>query len=99
LLAGKWHAVLVPPQASRVLETQLRKLAHGARGFEFALGSGDSKSGCPQGPKVSKKGREAAAAIGRPQGPPGPCHFNKEQTPLGDLCDPNPRFHGGCFGV
>ena len=30
---------------------------------------------------------------------PGPCHFNKEQTPLGDLFDPNPRFHGGCFGV
>ena len=30
---------------------------------------------------------------------PGPCHFNKEQTPLGDLLDPNPRFHGGCFGV
>jgi len=29
----------------------------------------------------------------------GPCHFNKEQTPLGDLSDPNPRFHGGCFGV
>jgi hypothetical protein len=25
--------------------------------------------------------------------------FNKEQTPLGDLFDPNPRFHGGCFGV
>ena len=24
---------------------------------------------------------------------------NKEQTPLGDLRDPNPRFHGGCFGV
>ena len=24
---------------------------------------------------------------------------NKEQTPLGDLCDPKPRFHGGCFGV
>jgi hypothetical protein len=24
---------------------------------------------------------------------------NKEQTPLGDLLDPNPRFHGGCFGV
>ena len=31
--------------------------------------------------------------------PPGPRHFNKEQTPLGDLLDPNPRFHGGCFGV
>ena len=30
---------------------------------------------------------------------PGPCHFNKEQTPLGDLFDPNPRFHGGSFGV
>jgi hypothetical protein len=30
---------------------------------------------------------------------PGPCHFNKEQTPLGDLPDPNPRFHGGCFSV
>ena len=30
---------------------------------------------------------------------PGPCHFNKEQTPLGDLLDPNPRFHGGSFGV
>src|SRR6266496_1178853 len=30
---------------------------------------------------------------------PGPCHFNKEQTPPGDLLDPNPRFHGGCFGV
>jgi len=30
---------------------------------------------------------------------PGPRHFNKEQTPLGDLFDPNPRFHGGCFGV
>jgi len=26
-------------------------------------------------------------------------HFNKEQTPLGDRFDPNPRFHGGCFGV
>src|SRR5439155_25437614 len=30
---------------------------------------------------------------------PALCHFNKEQTPLGDLFDPNPRFHGGCFGV
>jgi hypothetical protein len=30
--------------------------------------------------------------------PPGPLS-NKEQTPLGDLFDPNPRFHGGCFGV
>jgi len=30
---------------------------------------------------------------------PGPRHFNKEQTPLGDLFDPNPRFHGGSFGV
>ena len=30
---------------------------------------------------------------------PGPCHFNKEQTPPGDLLDPSPRFHGGCFGV
>ena len=29
----------------------------------------------------------------------GPCHFNKEQTPPGDLVDPSPRFHGGCFGV
>ncbi len=28
-----------------------------------------------------------------------PRHFNKEQTPLGDLFDPNPRFHGGCFDV
>ena len=45
------------------------------------------------------KGPEGAAAIGRPQGPSGPCHFNIEQTPLGGLCDPNPRFHGGCFGV
>ena len=26
-------------------------------------------------------------------------YYNKEQTPLGDLFDPNPRFHGGCFGV
>ncbi len=24
---------------------------------------------------------------------------NKEQTPPGDLLDPSPRFHGGCFGV
>ena len=40
-----------------------------------------------------------AFGFGRPQGHPGPCHFNKEQTPLGDLFDPNPRFHGGCFGV
>jgi hypothetical protein len=31
--------------------------------------------------------------------PPGPCHFNKEQTPPGDLLDPSPRIHGGCFGV
>jgi hypothetical protein len=46
-----------------------------------------------------KKGPGAANGYGRPQGPPGPCHFNKEQTPLGDLLDPNPRFHGGCFGV
>jgi len=38
------------------------------------------------------KGRERLRA-------PGPCHFNKEQTPLGDLLDPNPRIHGGCFGV
>jgi hypothetical protein len=30
---------------------------------------------------------------------PGPCHFNKEQTPLAILLDTNPRFHGGCFGV
>jgi len=30
---------------------------------------------------------------------PGPCHFNKEQTPPGDLFDPSPRIHGGCFGV
>ena len=30
---------------------------------------------------------------------PGPCHFNKEQTPLGDLLSPNPRIHGGSFGV
>jgi hypothetical protein len=30
---------------------------------------------------------------------PDPCHFNKEQTPPGDLFDPSPRFHGGCFGV
>jgi hypothetical protein len=29
----------------------------------------------------------------------GPRHFNKEQTPPGDLFDPSPRFHGGCFGV
>jgi hypothetical protein len=30
-----------------------------------------------------------------------PCliHFNKEQTPPGDLFDPSPRIHGGCFGV
>jgi hypothetical protein len=47
----------------------------------------------------NQKGRKPAAAGGRPQGPSGPCHFNKEQTPLGDLFDPNPRFHGGCFGV
>ena len=45
------------------------------------------------------KGPGAAAVCGRPQGPPGPCHFNKEQTPLGGLFDPNPRIHGGCFGV
>jgi hypothetical protein len=30
---------------------------------------------------------------------PRPCHFNKEQTPPGDLLDPSPRIHGGCFGV
>jgi len=34
----KWRAALVPPQARRVLETQLRKLAHGADGF-FILNS------------------------------------------------------------
>src|SRR5215216_553649 len=28
------------------------------------------------------KGPGVAADCGRPQGPPGPCHFNKEQTPL-----------------
>jgi hypothetical protein len=31
------------------------------------------------------KGPGAAAVCGRPQGPPGPCHFNKEQTPLASL--------------
>jgi hypothetical protein len=30
---------------------------------------------------------------------PGPCHINKEQTPLGNPLDSNPRFHGGRFGV
>jgi hypothetical protein len=30
---------------------------------------------------------------------PGPCYFNKERTPPGDLLDPSPRIHGGCFGV
>jgi hypothetical protein len=30
---------------------------------------------------------------------PGPCHFNKEQTPLDIWSDTNPRVHGGCFGV
>ena len=49
--------------------------------------------------RESKRAGSVAAACGRPQGPPGPCHFNKEQTPLGGLFDPNPRFHGGCFGV
>jgi hypothetical protein len=29
------------------------------------------------------KGPGVASAGGRPQGPPGPCHFNKEQTPPG----------------
>lgn len=38
------------------------------------------------------KGPEASRAS-------GPGHFNKEQTPLGDLSDPNPRFCSGCFGV
>src|SRR5439155_9627328 len=56
------------------------------------------------------KGPGAASVCGRPQGPPGPSlwrsqHWvkappsNKEQTPPGDLLDPSPRFHGGCFGV
>ena len=31
------------------------------------------------------KGRELRQPGGGPQGPPGPCHFNKEQTPLGIL--------------
>jgi hypothetical protein len=39
-----------------------------------------------------KKGRKRLCT-------PGPCHFNKEQTPPGDLFDPSPRIHGGCFGV
>jgi hypothetical protein len=30
---------------------------------------------------------------------PGPCYFNKEQTPLAISLDTNPRFHGGSFGV
>jgi hypothetical protein len=34
----KWHAALVLPQAHRVLEAQLRKLALGAKGF-FILNS------------------------------------------------------------
>ena len=35
------------------------------------------------------------SALEPPPAPP----FNKEQTPPGDLLDPSPRFHGGCFGV
>jgi hypothetical protein len=38
---------------------------------------------------------ERAGSIGAP----GPGHFIKEQTPPGDLLDPSPRIHGGCFGV
>jgi hypothetical protein len=41
---------------------------------------------------VNSKGRKRHCT-------PGPCHFNKEQTPPGDLFNPSPRFHGGSFGV
>jgi hypothetical protein len=39
-----------------------------------------------------KKGRECGHTH-------GPSLLSKEETPLGDLFDPNPRIHGGCFGV
>jgi hypothetical protein len=49
---------------------------------------------CPITAAGNREGRERLSSRA-----PGPCHFNKEQTPLGDLRKANPRFHGGCFGV
>ena len=81
------HPFLLPPPAPRP-----------ARGEDVTVptildagaGSHLPNGGRPPGPKVKGRKRHCAS---------GPCHFNKEQTPLGGLFDPNPRFHGGCFGV
>lgn len=41
---------------------------------------------------LETKDRKRGSASGR-------AYLSKDRTPFGDLRDPNPRFHGGCFGV
>ena len=46
-----------------------------------------------------KKAGSCVRLVAVRKDPSARTYFNKEQTPLDDLLDPNPRFHGGCFGV
>ena len=110
-----WQTASVLPRAGRVLETRPRKLARGLwtkfvnRKSTNRKWTGAAAGNCTRMVAVRKHStwqedilllnhsREIKRA-GKLHAP-GPCHFNKEQTPLGDLLDPNPRFHGGSFGV
>jgi len=87
---------LVLPQARWVLETRLRKLAHGAMKLERLPGIAPGPSPWHGDILLLNHSRESERA-GTPYC--AQARDNKEQTPLGDLLDPNPRFHGGCFGV
>jgi hypothetical protein len=80
------------------LETLLHKLVRGLMEIGAAAGNCTRTSSVAGRHSAVKSQPQESKRAGSNHAP-GPRHFNKEQTPLGDLLDPNPRFHGGSFGV
>lgn len=86
-----WQAASVLPRAGWVLETRLRELA---RGLKLVRLPGIAPGHAPWRGAIlllnhsrgKSKGREHVVRA------PGPCHFNKDQTPLGDLAIPTRGF-------
>ena len=79
------------------MEALSRKLARGVRITELVLGNGHLNSGRPQGPKV--KGREPRQPVAVRKDLPAHAISIKNKHLLVIFSDPNPRIHGGCFGV
>ena len=90
-----WQAASVLPRAGWVLETRLRELA---RGLKVVRLPGIAPGHAPWRGAILRLNHSRGKSEGREpcmhasESAPGPRHFNKDQTPLGDLSIPTRGF-------